>query len=167
MLTASTALLLNTSLAWREGWMRHESIPEVTAASSGCHSNTSSPSASHCLPNTSSLSASCCSNSFLCVFLFCVRLWPVRYRSRRTSPERWLSGWPTPPSCSTSSSRTETWVASRWTPRTSSPTSSRWPSSQCLVWVTSLSWNYWHVYKKAKPQEQIFIADFSLLKSED
>lgn len=58
----------------------------------------------------------------------CLHLMPCR--SRRTSRERWPSGWPTPQNCSTSSSRTETWTASRSTPRTSSPTWFRWPSSE-------------------------------------
>lgn len=70
------------------------------------------------------------SNNFYHVFLLCVWLWLVHYRSRRTSREHWLSGWPMRPSCSISSNRTETWVALRWTPRTSSPIWSRWPSSQ-------------------------------------
>lgn len=65
-----------------------------------------------------------------------LRLMPCR--SRRTSRERWPSGWPTPQNCSTSSSRTETWTASRSTPRTSSPTWFRWPSSESVEEGVSL-----------------------------
>lgn len=64
--------------------------------------------------------------------VFFVWLWLVHFRSRRTLQGRWHSGWPMPLSSSTSSSRTETWVASHLMPKTSSHILSRWPSSQSV-----------------------------------
>lgn len=127
-----TTLPLGTGLGEREGWVGHESIPKVTTAPSGCHSNRN-PSPAFLLTFQSLLHpVALTTSSHVFFFSLCVWLWLVLYRSRRTLQERWLSGWPTPQSCSTSSSRTETWIASRWTPRTSSPIWFRWLSSQSV-----------------------------------
>lgn len=59
---------------------------------------------------------------------------PSVCRNRRTLQGPLPSGWPTHPSCSTSSSRTETSVGSHWMHRTSWHTWCRWPLSKnpCL-----------------------------------
>lgn len=133
-----TTLPLSTGLGYREGWAGHESIPKVTTAPSGCHSNrtTPHPPAYFFFLTFQSvlrpLALTTSSHVFLFFVSLCVWLPLLLYRNRRTLQERWLSGWPTPQSCSTSSSRTETSTASRWTPRTSSPIWFRWLSSQCV-----------------------------------
>lgn len=61
--TVVTTPPLGTGLAQREGWAGHESIPEVTTAPSGCHSNRNPY--SYLLFNSPVTPSTHCSNMFL------------------------------------------------------------------------------------------------------
>lgn len=115
---------------------RHELVTGLRStrpAVSGCGGARVGQTGARVCPGTAT--ASCgCENPSPGPREFVPELWitlHLSYRSRKISLALWPSGWPTPRSCSTSSSRTKTWAASRWTHRTSSRTSSRWPSSEC------------------------------------